>query len=56
MPDLLDIPPLTNEALTEIADSLFVEHDKLEAADAEAKSRRLCWMPSLTAGTFCITQ
>ena len=24
---LLDIPPLTDEALTEIADALFVEHD-----------------------------
>ena len=29
----------TDEALTEIADALFVEHDKTEAADAEAKSR-----------------
>ncbi len=37
---LLDIPPLTDEALTEIADALFVEHDTTEAADAEAKSRR----------------
>ena len=27
---LLDIPPLTDEALTEIADALFVEHDKTE--------------------------
>ena len=36
---LLDMPPLTDEALTEIADALFVEHDKTEAADAEAKSR-----------------
>lgn len=35
----LDIPPLTDEALTEIADSLFVEHDKMEAEDAETKSR-----------------
>ena len=35
----LDVPPLTDEALTEIADALFVEHDKAEAADAEAKSR-----------------
>lgn len=34
---LLDIPPLTDEALTEIADALFVEHDKMEAEDA-AKS------------------
>ena len=36
---LLDFPSLTNEALTEIADALFLEHDKEEAADAEAKSR-----------------
>ena len=37
---LLDIPPLTDEALTKIADALFVEHDKTEAEDAETKSRR----------------
>ena len=36
---LLDIPPLTDEALTEIADALFVEHDKMEAEDAETQSR-----------------
>ena len=36
---LLDLPPLTDGALTEIADSLFVEHDKTEAKDAETKSR-----------------
>ena len=36
---LLDIPPLTDEALTEIADALFVEHDKTEAEDAETQSR-----------------
>ena len=36
---LLDIPPVTDEALTEIADALFVEHDKTEAKDAKAKSR-----------------
>ena len=36
---LLDFPPLTDDALTEIADALFVEHDKTEAADAKAKSR-----------------
>ncbi len=36
---LLEIPPLMDEALTEVADALFVEHDKTEAADAEAKSR-----------------
>ena len=35
----LDIPPLTDETLTVIADALFVEHDKTEAADAEAKPR-----------------
>ena len=33
----LDIPPLTDEAFTEIADALFVEHDKTETKDAEAK-------------------
>ena len=32
---LLDIPPWTDEALTVIADPLFVEHDKIEVADAE---------------------
>lgn len=36
---LLDFSPLTDEALTEIADALFIEHDKTEAADAETKSR-----------------
>ena len=36
---LLDIPPLIDEALTEIADALFVEHDKTEAEDAETQSR-----------------
>ena len=40
---LLDIPPLTDEALTEIANALFVEHDKTEAADVETK-----WTGSLT--------
>lgn len=34
----LETPPLTDEALTEVADALFLEHDKTEAADAEAKS------------------
>ena len=34
---LLEIPPLTDETLTEIADALFVEHDKTETEDAEAK-------------------
>ena len=33
----LDTLPLTDEALTEIADTLFVEHDKMEAENAEAK-------------------
>ena len=33
---MLDIPPLTDEALTEIADALFVEHDKMEAEDASS--------------------
>ena len=37
---LLDIPPLTDEALTEVADALFLEHDKTEAADAKVKSGR----------------
>ena len=36
---MLDFPPLTDEAFTEVADALFVAHDKSEAADAEAKSR-----------------
>ena len=36
---LLDIPPLTDEALTEVADALFLEYDETEAADAKAKSR-----------------
>ena len=35
---LLNIPPLTEEAFTEIADTLFLEHDRTEAEDAEAKS------------------
>ena len=36
---MLDFPPLTDEALTEVADALFVEHDEMEANDAKAKSR-----------------
>ena len=44
---LQDIPPLTDEALTEITDTLFVEHDKAEAKDAEAKS-----MGSLVKGLY----
>ena len=36
---MLDIPPLTDEALTEIADALFVMHDEVEAKDAEIQSR-----------------
>lgn len=35
---MLDFPPLTDEALTEVADVLFVEHDEMEANDATAKS------------------
>ena len=35
--DTLNIPPLTDEALMEIADALFVEYDKMEAQDAEPK-------------------
>ena len=35
---MLDFPPLTDEALTEVADALFVEHDEMEANDAKAKS------------------
>ena len=27
---MLDSPPLTDEALTEVADALFLEHDKTE--------------------------
>ena len=37
---MLDIPPLTDEALVEIADALFLEHDKTEAEDAETKAGR----------------
>ena len=33
------IPPLTDPALTEIADAVFAEYDKAGTADAEAKSR-----------------
>ena len=32
---LLDFPPLTDEALTEIADTLFIVHDQTETKDAE---------------------
>ena len=35
---LLDIPPLADEAFTEIVDALFVEHEEMEAKDAGAKS------------------
>lgn len=31
---MLDFPPLTDDALTEIADMLFVVHDETEAKDA----------------------
>ena len=34
-----DSPPLTDDALVQVADALFVELDKMEAVDAEAKSR-----------------
>ena len=34
-----DSPPLTDDALVQVADALFVELDKMEARDAEAKSR-----------------
>lgn len=37
---ILDVSPLTDEALTAVADGLFVEHDKTESADAETKTRR----------------
>ena len=36
---MLDFPPLTDEALTEIADTLFVVHDETEAKDADTQSR-----------------
>lgn len=36
---MLDIPPLTDEALTEIADTLFVVHDEAEANDVKIQSR-----------------
>ena len=36
---MLDSPPLTDEALTEVADALLLEHDKTEIEDAEAESR-----------------
>ncbi|MDE0637432.1 MAG: hypothetical protein OXI43_16475 [Candidatus Poribacteria bacterium] len=35
---MLDFPPLTDEAFTEIADALFVMHDETETKDAETKS------------------
>ena len=35
---LLDYPPLTDDALTEIADTLFVLHDETEDNDAETQS------------------
>lgn len=35
---MLEFPPLTDDALTEIADSLFIVHDKTEAKDAETES------------------
>ena len=36
---MLDVPPLMDEALTEIADALFVMHDEEEAKDVETQSR-----------------
>lgn len=36
---LLDFPSLTDEALTEIADALFVLHDETETKDAESESQ-----------------
>ena len=35
-----DFPPLTDEALVQAADALFIELDKSEARDADSKSRR----------------
>ena len=35
-----DFPPLTDEALVQAADTLFIELDKMEAGDADSKSRR----------------
>ena len=35
---ILDFRPLTDEALTEVADVLFVEHEEMAANDAKAKS------------------
>ena len=32
---MLDVPPLTDEALIEIADVLFVVHDEAETKDAD---------------------
>ena len=34
-----DSPSLTDDALVQVADALFVELDKMEARDAESKSR-----------------
>ncbi len=35
---MLDIPPLTDASLTEIADALFIMHDEAETDDAETRS------------------
>ena len=35
-----DFPPLTDEALVQAADTLFIELDKMEAGDADSQSRR----------------
>ena len=37
---MLDSPPLTDEALTEVADALFLEHDKTQAEN-RSPSRRI---------------
>ncbi|MDE0327042.1 MAG: hypothetical protein OXN27_24210 [Candidatus Poribacteria bacterium] len=42
---LLGFPPLTDEALTEIADALFVEHDKMDYHLA-SEVKKAC--PSIT--------
>lgn len=40
---MLDFPPLTDEALTEIADTLFIVHDETETKDANyMKLKTLC--------------
>ncbi len=36
---MLNFPPLTDEALAEVADALFIEHEEMEANDAQAETR-----------------